>query len=168
MTLLRAMDPKYSDERRPDPQRSTTTGREGRRRPQRRARSKARSRSTTSSIRPTARRPARSSSKRARRSPRTSPKSSALGPRPRVEVMADPKNPLIFNSLAEDTTQRATKKLLLRRSISGCGRATRRSWRRPARCSTKSSTTPNRYRLGKVGRFRINRKLQPERARRPR
>ena len=53
MTLLRAMDPKYSTDA--DILRAfyETDDREDRRRPQRRARSKARSPSTTSSIRPT-------------------------------------------------------------------------------------------------------------------
>ena len=74
MTLLRAMDPKYSLERRADPRVLRHDDREGRRRPQRRQdRRQDRRRRHRLSGR-AATRPARSSSRAARRSPRTSPR----------------------------------------------------------------------------------------------
>ena len=44
-------------------------------------------------------------------------------------------------------------------STSASGRATRRSWRRPSELFHEKFFDTNRYRLGKVGRFRINRKF---------
>ena len=141
MTLLRAMDPEVQPRRRhparvlrdDEARRSSTAAAS--------ARSKARSPSTTSSIRSAAIGPARSSSKAARRSPRTSPRSICTSGLKSVEVMdaaedaADPQQP------DRRRHRRATKRRCCG-STSGCGPAIRRSWKRPRRCSTRSSTTP--------------------------
>ena len=51
-----------------------------------------------------------------------------------------PSDPLIFNR-SRKTPRPATKRPCCG-STSGCGRAIRRSWRRPRSCSTRSSSTP--------------------------
>ncbi len=74
-----------------------------------------------------------------------------------VEVMTDPKAPLIFNSLAEDTTSSHEEALLRIYQRLRPGNPPQLEKAR-ALFHEKFFDT-NRYRLGKVGRFRINRKL---------
>jgi len=75
-----------------------------------------------------------------------------------VEVMNDPKVPLIFNSLAEDTTSSHEEALLRIYQRLRPGNPPQLEKAR-ALFHEKFFDT-NRYRLGKVGRFRINRKLK--------
>ncbi len=75
-----------------------------------------------------------------------------------VEVLVDPKNPLIFNSLAEDTTSSHEEALLRIYQRLRPGNPPQLEKAR-ALFHEKFFDT-NRYRLGKVGRFRINRKLK--------
>jgi DNA-directed RNA polymerase subunit beta len=75
-----------------------------------------------------------------------------------VEVMPDPKTPLIFNSLAEDTTSSHEEALLRIYQRLRPGNPPQLEKAR-ALFHEKFFDT-NRYRLGKVGRFRINRKLK--------
>ena len=74
-----------------------------------------------------------------------------------VEVIVDPKNALIFNSLAEDTTSSHEEALLRIYQRLRPGNPPQLEKAR-ALFHEKFFDT-NRYRLGKVGRFRINRKL---------
>ena len=80
-----------------------------------------------------------------------------------VEVMPDAKMPLIFNSLAEDTTASHEEALLRIYQRLRPGNPPQLEKAR-ALFHEKFFDT-NRYRLGRVGRFRINRKLKLERAR---
>jgi DNA-directed RNA polymerase subunit beta len=75
-----------------------------------------------------------------------------------LEVMNDPKSPLIFNSLAEDTTSSHEEALLRIYQRLRPGNPPQLEKAR-ALFHEKFFDT-NRYRLGKVGRFRINRKLR--------
>jgi len=75
-----------------------------------------------------------------------------------VEVMAAPKNPLILNSLAEDTTSSHEEALLRIYQRLRPGNPPQLEKAR-ALFHEKFYDT-NRYRLGKVGRFRMNRKLR--------
>ncbi|MGD9721890.1 MAG: DNA-directed RNA polymerase subunit beta [Pirellulales bacterium] len=75
-----------------------------------------------------------------------------------MEVMEDPKVPLIFNSLAEDTTSSHEEALLRIYQRLRPGNPPQLEKAR-ALFHEKFFDT-NRYRLGKVGRFRINRKLR--------
>jgi len=75
-----------------------------------------------------------------------------------VEVMVDPKSPLIFNSLQEDTTSSHEEALLRIYQRLRPGNPPQLEKAR-ALFHEKFFDT-NRYRLGKVGRFRINRKLK--------
>jgi len=75
-----------------------------------------------------------------------------------VEVMPDPKSPLIFNSLAEDTTGSHEEALLRIYQRLRPGNPPQLEKAR-ALFHEKFFDT-NRYRLGRVGRFRINRKLK--------
>jgi DNA-directed RNA polymerase subunit beta len=75
-----------------------------------------------------------------------------------VEVMTDPKVPLIFNSLAEDTTSSHEEALLRIYQRLRPGNPPQLEKAR-ALFHEKFFDT-NRYRLGKVGRFRMNRKLK--------
>ncbi len=75
-----------------------------------------------------------------------------------VEVMPDPKVPLIFNSLAEDNTSSHEEALLRIYQRLRPGNPPQLEKAR-ALFHEKFFDT-NRYRLGKVGRFRINRKLK--------
>jgi DNA-directed RNA polymerase subunit beta len=75
-----------------------------------------------------------------------------------VEVMPEPKVPLIFNSLAEDTTSSHEEALLRIYQRLRPGNPPQLEKAR-ALFHEKFFDT-NRYRLGKVGRFRINRKLK--------
>jgi DNA-directed RNA polymerase subunit beta len=74
-----------------------------------------------------------------------------------IEVMADVKDPLIFNSLQEDTTGSHEEALLKIYQRLRPGNPPQLEKAR-ALFHEKFFDT-NRYRLGKVGRFRINRKL---------
>ena len=165
MTLLRAMAPQVQPELRPDPRllrnhrpkKSSTAAAS--------ARSKARSPSTTSSI------------------PHGSDKAGEvileggqkitknvaeidlhLGPDQRRGDGRSRRIALIFNSLAEDTTSSHEEALLRIYQRLRPGNPPQLEKAR-ALFHEKFFDT-NRYRLGKVGRFRINRKLEPERARR--
>ena len=80
-----------------------------------------------------------------------------------VEVMADAKVPLIFNSLAEDATSSHEEALLRIYQRLRPGNPPQLEKAR-ALFHEKFFDT-NRYRLGRVGRFRINRKFEAERAR---
>jgi len=75
-----------------------------------------------------------------------------------VEVMPAPKNPLILNSLAEDTTSSHEEALLRIYQRLRPGNPPQLEKAR-ALFHEKFYDT-NRYRLGKVGRFRMNRKLR--------
>jgi DNA-directed RNA polymerase subunit beta len=75
-----------------------------------------------------------------------------------VEVMADQKDPLIFNSLAEDNTHSHEEALLKIYQRLRPGNPPQLEKAR-ALFHEKFYDT-NRYRLGRVGRFRINRKLK--------
>ena len=75
----------------------------------------------------------------------------------KVEVMDDPKDPLIFNSLADDNTSSHEEALLKIYQRLRPGNPPQLEKAR-ALFHEKFYDT-NRYRLGKVGRFRINRKL---------
>src|SRR5262245_11721788 len=75
-----------------------------------------------------------------------------------IEVMTDPKVPLIFNSLAEDNTSSHEEALLRIYQRLRPGNPPQLEKAR-ALFHEKFFDT-NRYRLGKVGRFRINRKLK--------
>jgi DNA-directed RNA polymerase subunit beta len=75
-----------------------------------------------------------------------------------VEVMEDPKNPLIFNSLQEDATSSHEEALLRIYQRLRPGNPPQLEKAR-ALFGEKFFDT-NRYRLGRVGRFRINRKLK--------
>jgi DNA-directed RNA polymerase subunit beta len=75
-----------------------------------------------------------------------------------VEVMEDPKVPLIFNSLGEDNTNSHEEALLRIYQRLRPGNPPQLEKAR-ALFHEKFFDT-NRYRLGKVGRFRINRKLK--------
>ncbi len=74
-----------------------------------------------------------------------------------VEVTADPKNPLLLNALAEDTTASHEEALLRIYQRLRPGNPPQLE-KAKALFHEKFSDT-NRYRLGRVGRFRINRKL---------
>lgn len=75
----------------------------------------------------------------------------------KVDVMDDPKDPLIFNSLADDNTSSHEEALLKIYQRLRPGNPPQLEKAR-ALFHEKFYDT-NRYRLGKVGRFRINRKL---------
>jgi DNA-directed RNA polymerase subunit beta len=75
-----------------------------------------------------------------------------------VEVMTDPKVSLIFNSLAEDTTSSHEEALLRIYQRLRPGNPPQLEKARALFYEKFFDT--NRYRLGKVGRFRINRKLK--------
>ena len=75
-----------------------------------------------------------------------------------VEVMPEPKSPLIFNSLGEDTTSSHEEALLRIYQRLRPGNPPQLEKAR-ALFHEKFFDT-NRYRLGKVGRFRVNRKLK--------
>ncbi len=74
-----------------------------------------------------------------------------------VEVMPEPKTPLIFNSLAEDTTSSHEEALL--RIYQRLRPGNPPQLEKAKLLFTEKFFDTNRYRLGKVGRFRINRKL---------
>ena len=141
MTLLRAMDPKYSLDADLIRTFYETTKRKGRRRPQRRARSKARSPSTTSSIRPAATGPARSSSRAGQKITKNVAEIDLhLGREARSRSWTDRQDAADLQQPGGRQHRAATKKRCCG-STSGCVRAIRRSWKRPRRCSTKSSST---------------------------
>jgi DNA-directed RNA polymerase subunit beta len=74
-----------------------------------------------------------------------------------VEVMPDPKNPILLNALAEDATASHEEALLRIYQRLRPGNPPQLE-KAKALFHEKFSDT-NRYRLGRVGRFRINRKL---------
>ncbi|MHB1034476.1 MAG: DNA-directed RNA polymerase subunit beta [Pirellulales bacterium] len=74
-----------------------------------------------------------------------------------VEVMPDVKNPLIFNSLAEDTTASHEEALL--RIYQRLRPGNPPQLEKAKALFHEKFFDTNRYRLGRVGRFRINRKL---------
>src|SRR3954447_7564723 len=77
-----------------------------------------------------------------------------------VEVMSDPKVPLIFNSLAEDTTSSHEEALL--RIYQRLRPGNPPQLEKARTLFAEKFFDVNRYRLGRVGRFRINRKLKLE------
>ena len=74
-----------------------------------------------------------------------------------VEVMADPKNPLLLNALAEDTTASHEEALL--RIYQRLRPGNPPQLEKAKALFHEKFFDTNRYRLGRVGRFRINRKL---------
>ncbi len=74
-----------------------------------------------------------------------------------VQVMPEPKTPLIFNSLAEDNTSSHEEALL--RIYQRLRPGNPPQLEKARALFTEKFFDTNRYRLGKVGRFRINRKL---------
>jgi DNA-directed RNA polymerase subunit beta len=74
-----------------------------------------------------------------------------------VEVMADPKNPLLLNSLAEDATGSHEEALL--RIYQRLRPGNPPNLEKAKALFVEKFYDTNRYRLGRVGRFRINRKL---------
>ena len=74
------------------------------------------------------------------------------------EVMAAPRNPLIFNSLADDNTSSHEEALL--RIYQRLRPGNPPALEKARTLFTEKFYDENRYRLGQVGRFRINRKLQ--------
>ena len=73
------------------------------------------------------------------------------------EVMSQPKNPLIFNSLADDNTSSHEEALL--RIYQRLRPGNPPALEKARALFQEKFYDDNRYRLGKVGRFRINRKL---------
>ena len=76
-----------------------------------------------------------------------------------IEVMADPKNPLLLNSLAEDATGSHEEALL--RIYQRLRPGNPPNLEKAKALFFEKFYDTNRYRLGRVGRFRINRKLGP-------
>ena len=74
-----------------------------------------------------------------------------------VEVMTDPKNPLLLNSLAEDATGSHEEALL--RIYQRLRPGNPPNLEKAKALFFEKFYDTNRYRLGRVGRFRINRKL---------
>jgi DNA-directed RNA polymerase subunit beta len=74
-----------------------------------------------------------------------------------VEVMADPKNPLLLNSLNEDATGSHEEALL--RIYQRLRPGNPPNLEKAKALFVEKFYDTNRYRLGRVGRFRINRKL---------
>ena len=74
-----------------------------------------------------------------------------------VEVMADPKNPLLLNSLAEDATGSHEEALL--RIYQRLRPGNPPNLEKAKALFFEKFYDTNRYRLGRVGRFRINRKF---------
>ncbi len=74
-----------------------------------------------------------------------------------IEIIAAPRSPLIFNSLAEDNTSSHEEALL--RIYQRLRPGNPPALEKARTLFTEKFYDPNRYRLGKVGRFRINRKL---------
>jgi DNA-directed RNA polymerase subunit beta len=74
-----------------------------------------------------------------------------------IEVMADPKNPLLLNALGEDTTASHEEALL--RIYQRLRPGNPPQLEKAKALFHEKFYDTNRYRLGRVGRFRINRKL---------
>jgi DNA-directed RNA polymerase subunit beta len=74
-----------------------------------------------------------------------------------IEVMTDPKNPLLLNSLAEDATSSHEEALL--RIYQRLRPGNPPNLEKAKDLFKEKFYDTNRYRLGRVGRFRINRKL---------
>ncbi|MBN2580334.1 MAG: DNA-directed RNA polymerase subunit beta [Pirellulales bacterium] len=74
-----------------------------------------------------------------------------------VEVMSDPKNPLLLNTLAEDATASHEEALL--RIYQRLRPGNPPQLEKAKALFQEKFYDTNRYRLGRVGRFRINRKL---------
>ena len=74
------------------------------------------------------------------------------------EVMSQPKNPLIFNSLADDNTSSHEEALL--RIYQRLRPGNPPALEKARTLFREKFYDDNRYRLGQVGRFRINRKLE--------
>jgi DNA-directed RNA polymerase subunit beta len=75
-----------------------------------------------------------------------------------IEVMSDAKNPLIFNSLSDDATSSHEEALL--RIYQRLRPGNPPQLEKAKALFHEKFFDTNRYRLGKVGRFRINRKLK--------
>jgi DNA-directed RNA polymerase subunit beta len=78
----------------------------------------------------------------------------------KVEVIASPKVPLVFNSLAEDTTSSHEEALL--RIYQRLRPGNPPQLEKAKTLFNEKFFDVNRYRLGRVGRFRLNRKLKQE------
>ena len=104
--------------------------------------------------------PARSLSSAGRRSPRTRPSTICTSGLTEVEVMADPKNPLLLNSLAEDATGSHEEALL--RIYQRLRPGNPPNLEKAKALFHEKFYDTNRYRLGEVGRFRINRKFDQD------
>ncbi|MFO0262710.1 MAG: DNA-directed RNA polymerase subunit beta, partial [Planctomycetota bacterium] len=74
-----------------------------------------------------------------------------------LEVMSPTKNPIIFNSLAEDNSSSHQEALL--RIYQRLRPGNPAALEKAKALFDEKFYDPNRYRLGRVGRFRINRKL---------
>ena len=101
--------------------------------------------------------PARSSSKAARRSPRTSRKRSAPRASSRSRSWTAPATPLILNALADDGTSSHEEALLKIYQRLRPGNPPQLE--KAKELFQEKFHDANRYRLGRVGRFRINRKF---------
>ena len=75
-----------------------------------------------------------------------------------VEVMADPKNPLLLNALADDATASHEEALL--RIYQRLRPGNPPQLEKAKALFHEKFYDTNRYRLGRVGRFRINRKFE--------
>ena len=80
--------------------------------------------------------------------------------------MAEPKNPLLLNALADDNTASHEEALL--RIYQRLRPGNPPQLEKAKALFHEKFYDTNRYRLGRVGRFRINRKLGPEHRRRRR
>ena len=74
-----------------------------------------------------------------------------------IEVMSDPKNPLLLNALADDNTASHEEALL--RIYQRLRPGNPPQLEKAKGAVLRKFYDTNRYRLGRVGRFRINRKL---------
>jgi DNA-directed RNA polymerase subunit beta len=76
----------------------------------------------------------------------------------KVELIETPKVPVIFNSLSDDTT--SSHEEALRRIYQRLRPGNPQQLDKARTLFNEKFFDVNRYRLGKVGRFRINRKLK--------
>ncbi len=75
-----------------------------------------------------------------------------------IDAMEAPKIPLIFNTLGRRQHRQPRRGVAANLPASPSGQPAS-AWKRRGRCSPRSSTTRIAIVLGKVGRFRLNRKL---------
>ena len=156
MTLLRAMDAEVRRGRRPAAGLLRDREGQGRRRPQRREdrRQAGRRRRRLSGRQPRAGEILVECGQKITKNAAETICTSGLK---EVEVMADPKNPLLLNALAEDTTASHEEALL--RIYQRLRPGNPPQLEKAKALFHEKFYDTNRYRLGRVGRFRINRKL---------